>query len=68
MRFSCPYRLDASPGSAKSLERKWRNADLRKLDSSALEHEFGRYGRRLYELARGIDDSEVVPDRSPTQL
>jgi DNA polymerase-4 len=39
---------------------------LRKLDSSALEHEFGRYGRRLYELARGIDDSEVVPDR-PTQ-
>lgn len=23
----------------------------------------GRYGRRLYELERGIDDSEVVPDR-----
>jgi DNA polymerase-4 len=31
-----------------------------------LEHEFGRYGVRLYELARGIDDSEVVPNR-PTQ-
>ena len=26
----------------------------------------GRYGVRLYELARGIDNSEVVPDR-PTQ-
>jgi DNA polymerase-4 len=26
----------------------------------------GRYGVRLYELARGIDDSEVVPNR-PTQ-
>jgi len=33
---------------------------------SLLEHEFGRYGRRLYELARGIDESEVVPNR-PTQ-
>ena len=26
----------------------------------------GRYGLRLHELARGIDDSEVVPDR-PTK-
>jgi len=41
-------------------------ADLRKLDLPALERQFGRYGQRLHELARGIDDSEVVPDR-PTQ-
>ncbi|HET7440855.1 MAG TPA: hypothetical protein VFJ47_06080 [Terriglobales bacterium] len=41
-------------------------ADLRKLDSMALEREFSRYGVRLYELARGIDESPVVPDR-PTQ-
>ena len=41
-------------------------ADLRKLDLPALEHEFGRYGLRLWELARGIDESPVVPDR-PTQ-
>ena len=27
---------------------------------------FGRYGRRLYELARGTDDSPVVPNR-PTK-
>jgi DNA polymerase IV len=27
---------------------------------------FGRYGARLYELARGIDHSEVVPNR-PTE-
>jgi DNA polymerase-4 len=40
--------------------------DLRALDLSMLEHQFGRYGLRLHELARGIDDSEVVPDR-PTQ-
>jgi DNA polymerase-4 len=41
-------------------------ADLGKLDLPALEEAFGRYGVRLHELARGIDDSEVVPDR-PTQ-
>ena len=31
-----------------------------------LEDHFGRYGGRLHELARGIDDNEVIPDR-PTQ-
>jgi DNA polymerase-4 len=40
--------------------------DLRQLDLTALEQSFGRYGLRLHELARGIDESEVVPDR-PTQ-
>ncbi len=40
--------------------------DLRGVDLPALERHFGGYGRRLHELARGIDDSEVVPDR-PTQ-
>jgi DNA polymerase-4 len=40
--------------------------DLRKVDMPVLEQSFGRYGVRLYELARGIDESEVVPDR-PTQ-
>jgi DNA polymerase-4 len=40
--------------------------DLRSLDVRVLEDLFGRYGRRLHELARGIDANEVVPDR-PTQ-
>ena len=31
-----------------------------------MEDEFGRYGTRLYELARGIDENPVVPDR-PTK-
>jgi DNA polymerase-4 len=39
---------------------------LRTLDLRVLEDHFGRYGRRLYELARGIDVNEVIPDR-PTQ-
>ena len=41
-------------------------ADLRRLDLATLEGRFGRFGVRLYELARGIDNSEVIPDR-PTQ-
>ena len=40
--------------------------DLRELDRSALENAFGRYGVRLYELARGIDNNQVVPNR-PTK-
>ena len=40
--------------------------NLRSLDLSVLEREFGRYGMRLHELARGIDDNPVISDR-PTQ-
>ncbi|MBX3687979.1 DNA polymerase IV [Dokdonella sp.] len=39
---------------------------LRARDVHALEAQFGRYGRRLSELAHGIDHGEVRPDR-PTQ-
>ena len=35
-------------------------------DLTTLENRFGRYGLRLYELARGVDHSSVVSDR-PTQ-
>lgn len=40
--------------------------DLRSMGFAALERQFGHYGGRLYELARGIDERAVVPDR-PTQ-
>jgi DNA polymerase-4 len=40
--------------------------ELRDLDLAALENNFGRYGQRLYELSRGIDNNQVVPDR-PTK-
>jgi len=40
--------------------------DLRKIELLRLEGRFGRYGLRLYELARGIDEIDVIPDR-PTQ-
>jgi len=38
------------------------------MELSMLEHGFGRYGVRLYELARGIDDSEVIPNRPPQSI
>lgn len=37
--------------------------DLFVLELSTLESHFGRYGLRLYELARGIDHNPVVPNR-----
>lgn len=40
--------------------------ELRDVDVDALETHFGRYGRRLSELAHGIDHGEVKADR-PTQ-
>jgi len=39
---------------------------LQTIDRSLLEERFGRYGRRLYELARGIDHNPVVSNR-PTK-
>jgi DNA polymerase-4 len=40
--------------------------DLRAFEVARLEAQLGRYGLRLYELARGIDDNPVTPDR-PTK-
>lgn len=37
--------------------------ELRELERPALIARFGRYGQRLYELARGVDERPVVPDR-----
>src|SRR5258708_6205784 len=70
--FLLPLPVDRLPGVGKVTEEKLKGfdvqtiADLRRLDLPVLESRFGRYGVRLYELARGIDESDVVPDR-PTQ-
>lgn len=70
--FLLPLLVGRLPGVGKVTEEKLSKlgvqtvADLRKVELRLLEHEFGRYGLRLHELARGIDNSEVVPDR-PTQ-
>jgi len=70
--FLLPLPVGRVPGVGKVTEEKLKGfelhtiADLRRLDLPTLESRFGRYGARLYELARGVDESKVVPDR-PTQ-
>lgn len=70
--FLLPLPVGRLPGVGKVTEGKLKSfgvhtiADLRRLDLPALETRFGRYGIRLYELARGTDESPVVPDR-PTR-
>jgi DNA polymerase IV len=70
--FLFPLPVGRLPGVGKITEEKLKKldiqtvGDLRRLGLPLLEDHFGRYGVRLYELARGIDKTEVIPDR-PTQ-
>src|SRR4029077_1235063 len=70
--FLLPLPVGRLPGVGKVTGEKLAKleirsvGDLRKVELSVLERHFGLYGLRLHELARGIDDSDVVPDR-PTQ-
>jgi DNA polymerase IV len=70
--FLLPLPVGRLPGVGKVTGEKLAKlgaqtvGDLRSFDLRVLEDHFGRYGRRLHELTRGIDDNEVIPDR-PTQ-
>src|SRR5271170_2055826 len=70
--FLLPLDVGRIPGVGKVTEDRLKQigivtvGDLQALDQATLETRFGRYGMRLYELARGIDHSPVVPDR-PTK-
>jgi len=67
--FLIPLPVGRLPGVGKVTEEALAKlrihtvGELRGLELPVLEDEFGHYGVRLYELARGIDDSEVVPNR-----
>jgi DNA polymerase-4 len=60
------------PGVGKVTEERLRILSVQTVDQlralalAMLEQHFGRHGIRLFELARGIDESPVVPDR-PTK-
>jgi len=70
--FLLPLPVGRLPGVGKVIGERLENLriktvkNLRGLDLPTLESHFGRYGLRLYELSRGIDNSQVVPDR-PTK-
>jgi DNA polymerase-4 len=70
--FLMPLPVGRVPGVGKVTEEKLKSlgvqtiGQLRGFELAVLEKRFGRYGARLFELARGIDKSEVIPDR-PTQ-
>jgi DNA polymerase-4 len=70
--FLTPLPVGRIPGVGKVTEEKLRKLGLRlvgEIRARTLEElrtHFGRYGQRLYELASGIDENPVVPNR-PTQ-
>lgn len=70
--FLPPLSVARLPGVGRVTEETLRRLGIRTVgelqnrDLATLENQFGRYGLRLYELARGIDNSSVVSHR-PTQ-
>ncbi len=67
--FLTPLEVGRIPGVGKVTEDRLKQmgiatvGDLQRLELSALQLQFGRYGLRLYELARGIDNNPVVANR-----
>jgi DNA polymerase-4 len=70
--FLPPLPVERLPGVGKVTAERLANlgiktvGDLRAVELATIEEHFGRHGHRLHELAFGIDDNEVVPDR-PTK-
>ena len=72
--FLLPLPVGRIPGVGKVTEERMKQAgiqtvgDIHAMDLTTLENTFGRYGVRLYELARGIDHSPVVANRLSKQI
>jgi len=70
--FLTPLPVGRIPGVGKVTEAKLAKlgmrtvGELRTRTLEQLQSLFGRYGERLYALARGIDENPVVPNR-PTK-
>jgi DNA polymerase-4 len=67
--FLLPLPVGRIPGVGPVTEARMKTVgittvgDLYAMEISLLELHFGKYGLRLYELARGIDYNPVVPNR-----
>lgn len=72
--FLLPLPVGRIPGVGKVTEERMKQAgiktvgDIHAMELTTLENYFGRYGVRLYELARGIDHSPVVSNRMSKQI
>lgn len=67
--FLLPLPVGRIPGVGKVTEGRMKSVgiatvgDLYCLELTVLEHHFGSYGARLYQLARGIDHNPVMANR-----
>lgn len=72
--FLPPLDVRKLPGVGSATEESLHSMgiskveDLRRFDLVELEKRFGKFGLRLWELARGIDDRPVVPSRPRKSL
>ncbi len=72
--FLAPLAVGKLPGVGKVMEAKLAElgiatcADLRAFGDDALQLRFGRWGRRLHELSRGIDERRVQSGRPTLQV
>ncbi len=72
--FLLPLPVGRIPGVGQVTEARMKAvgistiADLHMMDVATLEHYFGRYGRRFYDLARGTDHNPVMPNRSSKSI
>jgi DNA polymerase-4 len=69
-----PLPVGKIPGVGKATEARMAEAgiktvgDIRAMDLTILESHFGRWGTRLFQLARGIDHNPVVSNRVRKQI
>lgn len=74
LEFLQPLPVRKVPGVGKVTQTRLEQlgihtvGDLGTHSLQELEHYFGRYGARLYELARGIDEREVQSDQPLQQV
>jgi DNA polymerase-4 len=72
--FLIPLPVGRIPGVGRVTESRMAGVgintvgDIYAMEMCALEEHFGRYGSRLYELARGIDHNPVVSNRVRKQI
>lgn len=72
--FLTPLSVGRLPGVGKVMEAKLEAlgvhtvGELRRIEREVLERRFGRWGIRLHELARGIDERPVQVDRPTLQI